>query len=562
MKKKKNNYKEASKTRRDLLKLSAITASSHLVFSPFEIMLDGIFSQFVAKAYAEQVGVMPGRFVYFQHYGAPLRSMYDHFANVNNDSHFKPNKNMATNYKAVGGRYSDVEYSTHNYNGFHIPKMWQSQLPARGNTWVPMTNALDNSMSILGLDAPNAHTIAAGDVLRPSTEFSLLGLISDQSKLPLPALNLNGFNISFKSKTNKPYTKYVPSGSANALKKILSPFDRTATQLISSSNTSLNNKIERAFASLQSGSNKKNSLLASLGVSRKSATELIQSGFDDLGTVWAGLHGKYQELINRSLANVGKLKGFGEYPIGNNTPATRSSMYIVDNLVVRDLDMRNLCRDAQINEMASHFAIAEFMLTRNLSQSLVVRPENIIKTKFATQTGAASSLRGIAYDSHSIGIMPILIATAAHFYAFHSCLNEFISVLKETPSDNQKTLYDSTVIHVGAEFNRKPKVTGGGSDHAGEARSSMLYSGMIDSQIVVGNTKANYSNPIWSGSYGAGDICPELGNIHLNPGHHISTIAKMLDLPSSPSKNNPSLVKKENGKVTAIIPRSKLINNT
>ncbi len=568
----KKNKKSPNHKKRDLLKLSGLTVGASF-FNPLEIFIGSIIDGAIKQAAADTIGSSNSKFILLQQYGAPVRSMYDHFINPYNDTGFITNPYVATKFvKQSGSTYDNVTYATTPYlagsTQTHVPHIWSQSIPTASGGSVAMSSTLKNLLSIQGINALNsAHPGAARNLMRPATAYTVTGLLADKSTSPIPILKMNSTNISYQSKTSVPIVDLPFKSNSNMLATLLSPFQKQAQQQISQANPDLNLKIERALASISEFSKTNYSeKLGNFEGTRTKAVELIQAGLDDLSNHWDGLLAKYKSLISRSITNYSEFEGFGDAPIGNLSPSSRGNdyRYSAAGAIVKDSDLRTAIPTLLVNGMAERFAVAEYSITRDFSQSVTMITNGSPLAKFKSTTNGNPVNASIAHDAHFIGVMPNLMIQSFTYRAMHACLHELITQLKNKTLGDGTTYFDNSLIYVGGEFNRSPRSDKSGSDHGWQAASASLYSGKIDQFKVIGNTYAQSyvagkrgSGSTRPGSWGYHAPIPELSNVTLNYGHLASTMAKILNV-ESPSPNNPSLVNIKNGKVDSLLSNAKL----
>ncbi len=563
---KKNKFSKTNKSKRDMLKVSSIIGTGLAARSPLMILVEGILNSFVLQAHAQESGTSISRYIFLQQSGGPLRCMYDHFINPYNDSGMIANKQVATKYTVQNGRYTDVEYSLHKYKDFYAPYMWRNSVPNAANGYDKMTNLLDNMLVVNGIHSSFAHSIGTMNLTKPTTNFSLPGLINDEAKSPIPALNLSFSGASFSSRKSNPVLSKAVSNSNNMLTELLAPFDRKVGPSIGKNNKLINDAIERAFSSLGDQAKNNQILSGTIETSRASAAKLIKDGFEDLSSVWDVLYNKYLNLIDKSFSERRKIVGISDKPIGLADASKRDVKYrfgLDMSLLTRNPDLSLLTFSKQRENVAARFAMTEFAITRNYSHIVMLNTNLSLSAKNLMRNNLKAQNIGITTDSHFNGIMNTLAFQAQDFFAQHACLNELISSLKKTPIDGDSNLFNDTVVQVGGEFNRRPRQDGSGADHGGSAQSTTLYSGKIKGPIAIGDMyKTNFLNTsaTYYGSTGVGAKNAELNNKHINPGNSISTVAKIIGLAESPSENNHSLVMIKDGVVVPSIRKSKLVD--
>jgi uncharacterized protein (DUF1501 family) len=131
------------------------------------------------------------------------------------------------------------------------------------------------------------------------------------------------------------------------------------------------------------------------------------------------------------------------------------------------------------------------------------------------------------------------------------CLTEYVTQLKA------KGIFDRTVIHISAEFNRTPKADGTGADHGFMASNTTLISGMVAAPGVVGNIqKASLSNT-YQGTFGvATPYVLDNFNRPIQVNDVARTLSAMLGVDDIVT-NGRALLKPENGKWVLRKPEAK-----
>ncbi|MCB0393103.1 MAG: DUF1501 domain-containing protein, partial [Bdellovibrionales bacterium] len=193
---------------------------------------------------------------------------------------------------------------------------------------------------------------------------------------------------------------------------------------------------------------------------------------------------------------------------------------------------------------AEQFALVEFVVTNDLSRSITICPRSI--SGIMINGGRANMI----FDQHNVGCIISYYLNSMYYRALSACLLELIEILKSQGK------FQDTVIDVGGEFNRNPRNNGSGADHGSAGGSMALYTGMLNSPMVLGNIYRDRGGN-YSGTWGQGAPISQYG-IPLDIGHWGSTIATLLGVPS-PVTARPSIVSVNGNTITSNIEQAKQV---
>lgn len=532
-------------SRRDLLKLSSCSAFG---LSRTGVLLQALFEGMITDAYAQGTNYNK-KYIFISQGGAPPRWFFDLPLIPDGDrSKFIPSNNAIITKFVGSDRYTSGEYATTLQNGIHMPWMWQFDIPTANGGFSPMKNLMDGMLMMRGLDTKNpAHIPAQGQHYNPNgIKQTINSLTSDHSSTPISAISIGA--SSFRYNSLKGYTPVKLSGSGNVIKNLLSPFIKVNNSKYNSDQDKIQSVLETGLYNLNSLSHGDRAENQRITKSMEAALDLFGTQWGDLDTVFNNLVDKYQSLIDRSLDTSRILPGINDKPIGNT--GTRDKRYsspgagIIQHANVLDIIVKG---ETEINNLAVRFAVAEFVITNNLTSSVSIGSNVLSKLKNSDGTVFQNY-----FDEHGTGGMISLLANTYYNMALSSCLYELISMLKS------KNMFEDTVIDLCGEFGRMPKTDGSGSDHSAEANSNTLISGSIDGTHVIGNISNEFEKrkTTYKGTWGAYASNEKVGL--LGQGHFASTIATLLDLPS-PVTAVPSLVKKEGSAFVPILPMGKIV---
>jgi hypothetical protein len=527
------SHKKSKKhSRRDLLKHFGLGAAVAASSSPIEIFLDSFVEGLVSKAIAQEAKNESNKYIMIQQFGAPPRWMYDLFLQPYGGQVVKNNSvasELVLRNESGQRRYTEARYKTYNVKGIRAPHIWTQKVGSSRGGLRPVSDLMDNMLVIQGVDALNpGHAPAAGLQNRPLTTLSLDGVVADQSSDPFGALSFGSRELEYKSQTGRSRKHYTAQQDMAAL----------LPKAFESSDIDINKKYKREISAavLKLNASLENAKLggAELVKNTKSAKDLMRGELDKLKSEYPALLKKYEKIIKDTLENTKSLKGFSDFPIGTTKTRTtlKAYQYNLADLFAEDADLRSVIDRYTIGNLAKQFAMTEYSIVNNLTSTASLNIDY-----------ARSFLNGravtITNDQHNTGSVMSVIFMTLFYRVSSACTLGLIDALKATPYKNSN-LFDYTVIRKGSEFGRHPRVDGSGSDHAVNASSCMILSGMIKGPIVAGQILKNGATiGSRAGSWGAG------GSLEHGPkattGYLISTLAAMLGVPT-PSVNNPSLI--------------------
>ena len=537
--------------RRDLLKiLGGVTAGVGLLDSPFGMLLEAMTRGSYGRAIAQAAGIAPRKWIDLRFDGSPPRWVYDLFLTpYTGGAAYVPNPQVGTKYVATNGRYTEVEYETVTMNGIKVPWLWQFTVPAAGGGDRSMAPLLSNMLQIRGVNIGNPDHSAAQQLhYRPlGAQQTVSALSADPSEAPLAALYFNASSFQFGSMANK--SPIMLSG-ANLISSLLTPFISQSSASFKTNRANLKTYMDAARTAFATELTAKNPAHAISVDAQRSSQELFESTFGDLAVVWADLFNKYQDLVTRAFDPTKVMAGINDLPIGITT--TRSLHYRSNDTLVTNEDLRTMVQAATTranNTMAQSFALAEFVMSKNLSDSLTLGMGSIVGLNV---NGATVNHNP---DEHFTGRMPSLLLNTYLARAHAACLLEFIDRLKSPAI----AAWGETVINVSGEFNRRPRADGTGADHAHEAGSYTLYSGCVSGPKIIGNIKATNGENPYPGTWGFCAPIPTLGGQALDAGYASASIATMLRTPSPLTARSSVPEEDANGKIVPKIELAKIV---
>ncbi len=246
--------------RRQLLKFLGMGGATHAL-KPLHVLVAGVVEGAMTRAYAQSAGINPRMLLYVQMYGSPPRWMYDQFLNPYNSSGFVANPAIGTRLTSSGGRLTGVSYDTVPVtktgwaDTIHAPWMWQFPLPAPGGTTRPMTDLLDNMLSIQGLDSlSDAHEAANLTIQQPLGALtSLAGLPVDYATTPIKAVESGSYRLALRTKMG---ASYASVGGSNYVSSLMTPFVNNASTSFQTKESQLKTAFSGAVSALAAAAKK------------------------------------------------------------------------------------------------------------------------------------------------------------------------------------------------------------------------------------------------------------------------------------------------------------------
>lgn len=527
----------------------------------------------VNKAQAQSVTVNPRNYVFLGMPGGPPRWFFDGPLDPFNSGNYMSNPHVGTRFANNGGRAGDVVHETTpiTQNGvtLHMPYLWRNTIPTSSGAEVPMGRLMSNMLMMRGISMEaDGHDNNYRKQMRPlNSSPSLDGQVADRSTRSVPAVLLG---------PNVPQDSYLSAkgiGAKNVgqfydpLSRVLEPFmqgNDNPNSAFQSRRIAMENAISQALTQLGAYAQSNNPGAENLFSLRNSAETLLRSSFGNLEVEYNQRYNKYNNLIIacRQKAINQQILGVTDLPIGPGdfTNITRQAQ-INDGQFVYNNDYRSLISaNSSINYLAESLAVAEFLLVRGYSSSIVCGFGGV-SNFLVDQLRSAGNPNGVAtgsnmvwdMDEHFGGSHLSIIANGFMFLAIAACLNEFIETLKAN------NLFNETVIQLGSEMSRLPRADQSGSDHGWAGNAISVFSGAVDRPLVLGNCYVDARNHSTigqdqnRGSWGIGaptlvDGVEQL----LTIGHATSTVAHLLRVqPILP--NNGSLVRETGNTLTQMV---------
>jgi hypothetical protein len=533
-------------SRRQILSMLGWAGAAYPFADPLDMITNGIVDSLIREAQA-QGAIQPRNYVCVLFGGAPTQWVWN-FLRPRGDldpfiGNFSMKNRLTENY--YSGDNSKTEYvvmpiTLPNGQVIHLPPLWASQLPTRNGGSIPMSEITQNMIMFRGVNmqVDIGHQIGPSRVPGPiPSEPTLSGLVAEASNTPIPAIGTSGFSYQtpfadpklYAYKSGKGVGIILLRGTGDGINKILSPFSNTdpvvtAQHLQKLQSQIIEQKIQVAMQELGDYSRSGKPGSEVLYTMRSKAEELFKRTFGNLSTIYTDLELKYKTIANRcgteSIANIIPPSGAGSYnaTLGGDTG------------------------------IAGQFALAEFLLKEGLSSTVTISGSNV----GVNGIGNLNDEHGQAAGPHGHDRQNSLIC---HSFQFR-CVAAMIQELKTALGP---TIWENTVVEVGAEYDRSPRDTVStsspyyGSDHAPESNTLTIFSGAIQQPLFRGNIKVNgRESSTYKGTWGAAaPVNTNFGNNIIVTNEHVaSSVAKLLRI-ESPARA-PSLIEVDaNGSITS-----------
>lgn len=548
--------------RRDLLKGIGLTCAMSLIHDK---MTNQIVNSFISSAQAAP-GALPNfRYINFFTYGGLPRWYFDLPVAPNGDDKFNPGKQIITSMKMESNGEVSGKYQHIKMGDFFLPLLWSYDIPLVGGGIGKLNELASSGLFIRGidqgLDGHDFNTLKQNSPVSGGMSYS--GLFSDSGNTPVPTANTDG-SFEHRSAKSKSNIRFLSRGDLKVLSTSFSDFKTTDPKSFNRRDAA-EKMIKLAVSSIQKTQGTNSPYVSAIKENRDNALELLGSDFSKADEEYTVIFNKYKMLISRALSMP--LPGVTDSPINAIPGDSRFRIYVpgLDPYIMpseKTGDIQVGFSSLIINPEFTHsFALAEFLITKNLSSSVLGNlrffqnfdvlnyylPNSLSNNSDLLQ--AESRKLGLGVDAHATGTFPALIMFTRHYHAYATCLHELMSVLKG------KNLYDQTLIHTTSDFNRVPQKAGSGSDHGFDGCATSVFSGRIKSTVVVGNI---HQGTVDQGAWGKSANCESLGNRKINIGNVASTICSIFDLPT-PAINDTSLISLDENK-NVIMPKVKPAN--
>ena len=519
--------------RRDLIEQTGALGSAHFAYRLLATMLTSV--PFANELYGQTTSK---KYISLQFPGAPARWMFDLFLTPYESKDFMSNPMVGTRFSDIGSTYTEVVYETIQKAGISVPYIWGVPVPKSEGGTRDMAELLNHMLCLQGLDTGNSgHTASQKLHFTPPSSIKSVGaLAADASSMPLDFVNQYGSDLDFQSTARK--TPVLITGGGNLLAKMLNAFNVELTAPQRSKQDAMEQAIAAATNALNTELTKRQPASEVFVENSRKSLQMIEEGFNDLDAFWTEAVARYTDLVKRSLTQV--IPFINDKPIGLGTENSLAS-HKYNGSNPAHLDMRDyITSSSNIGSLAQRFAVTEYVITRNLTQSTSMRIGRIN--------------HGITHDSHFSGSIPTMYFNTLLFRAVSACTLELIDNLKSTGQ------WNDTVIELSGEFNRSPKVADGGSDHGWQGKSITFLSGQIPGPKIIGTIRQTAPNSAYAGTWGYGTPQPVLGKV-LGNVYGASTLAYLLGV-ESPISNAIPLVYFQDGQLLSIIENTRILKDT
>ncbi len=502
-------------------------------------------------------------YVHFNFFGAPPRWYFDLFLKPKENSSFQSNPMTATHFSGVSSQGYKSMRGWAKYRGISIPPLWTQKIISPREKNIPlMTDLLDNSLIFRGVKMGiDGHEINNRRLMMPSLNVpSLHGTLTDFSDRALPSINLLGQSelssnalSSYLSKNNVPPINIMPKG--DVAKDLFGNF----------LHHDWNEAVEHGISDFLKYNAPKNIQKRQLNYQDK-IRKLSKSKIEQLISQYPAIFKKYDSIIKQCLLSK-NIKGVTDKKISGLDSTKKvdtdfAKRYQNEDYYLGGEDLRDTFKTSRIDSLAEQFALTELLVLNGMSRCVASEINTITNLKYENclseddfekyskgkkfnLTNGSKKDYFFDLDPHFSGEVPHLLYANVFWFTFASCLSEFVLRLKETPFNSNSSVFDKTLIHLVSEFDREPNPNLSGSEHGWNGHTSTLISGMFEGFNIRGNIKINSSDNMFknSGTWGESATIKELDGQHLVYGNIASSLASILEIPSSTPKDE-SLVKK------------------
>lgn len=501
--------------------------------------------------------------VHVYSYRSPPRWHFDQFLNPYGHEKFVPNHYMATQYMPENGRYTSYMNRLIPWKGLQLPPIWAEKV-SRNSGAAGYDELLDNLMSVQGFDAGSSDHSSAGEYLMvpPGWDRGVAQIMAESSTSRLPPVALDCTLKMADSRDPAQLLSLKTSSSKNALERILRPFDCSLLK----DNPLVASLLEQEFQSAlgeinRAGLHLKGAEREQLLKENEDAVGLFRDCVADLDSKWEKLYEKYDRAVWDALDYISP--GINDLPIGTADIKARASgkEYTIQHQQITSPDLRSaIAKGTYLPDMAAQFAVAEYLASHRLTNSITLQPSHFSGVHFQNE-GGKSQIWQIDHDQHSMGAFPALYLNHFYFRALGACLVEFTRSMKAVRTPTGR-LFDEVVVQVGSEFNRVPNPGLGGTDHGWQAAGVTYLSGAIQGPTLLGRVvdtvpeSPDSAQPL--GSMGMGARIPQMGGKILNPRNLNATTLALLGV-DDPVVREQAVVKLEGGKVVSRIDKLSLV---
>lgn len=497
------------------------------------LVMEQAISSFLMKAFAQEV--TDRHYVHVSLAGAPPRWLFDLILKPSSSAIVaagnRDNPNAAdggfgtTITPKAGGGYNLAYSPTVTIAGkpWLFPPVWRFSSGAR-----PFTSLLQNCHFIRGVDMEiNSHDLSNGRQVSPIIGgLSLNGVTADKYKRPIPSVAFGGMRSGtvFRSESGYSALRFGLDG-ANPLTAILSVFDPSTNGRLLAGDAHWLALKNQALEQIDLYSQSIGISNQALTESYESAIELIRSRVYELQSSYDATFARYDNLVRAAII---ARDYSGIFPATMN-PSQDTTRFAINGRTAPSNLWDMLDDRTKISGFAQGFAVSEILLKNKITSNLV------IGTGGFTNLNLVQGRTSVSSDHHTVGALSSTILSTVYYRALLSCLVEFKAALGSE--------FAKTVIHISSEFNRNPRGSGTGSDHAPEASNVTLISGLIQQAGLVGNIRQNSGNNNYPGGWGvAAPIRLETENRPINVNDIARTVSTLLMHEKQVTQNGHSLI--------------------
>jgi hypothetical protein len=424
------------------------------------------------------------------------------------------------------------------------------------------------------MNAPD-HPINGAKIAAPVPGGnSFTGILSSRCPYILNNISLGNTPTTrvFKSPTGESGI-FVPTREKNYMKYLLDSFENPV-------NKWRNQEVIKAFSSILGGTPVYQTITSE-------AQKEIIDDFSKAVKKYTSLSDQAVKEFEYSNINDKPIKGSALKSVleGKKTIEEFFFDYHLDLGLYVGEDLRDMLKEATLDYWPAYFALAETALIHNLTNNIVLSPEqengltmitrhthfvrtDNCKVSYNKKTNQSmmnidpenivtdSFRQNYAMDSHSHGNFAYLLSNSIFYLSFSSMLLELVDSLKKIKLDNGNTLFQDTLIHLTAEYDRIPNHDLAMSEHNEKAHVSTFFSGSIENFHVTGNISKGTDKGPERGTYGNGAV--NEGDEFFSYDHITSTISEFFNVPTL-TKRKKSLIEMKAGKIVPRFPLSKTI---
>ncbi len=548
-------------TRREWIALMGGSAVAATPLGTFLSALQGRYTRLSGEALAQQQTRV--RLVSLYTYMAPPRWTFDLFLNPRGQNPGRVgNPQVANGFLTAPGAntYTIPTWVPVPMEGIFVPRLWSVPVAKPGGGTRPLNPLLQNMLSIRGLDTGNPdHNIAWQYHQLPlSARYGVAAMSAIGTSKPFAAVNINPIGVPLPLGSA---ADAVPLSTVNvpaaASTNIIAPF--LAPYTLPESNAPVKETAVReavhetlaAFHTASKGNYAKHGILESTW---NQAGKMVERDITALTERWPALFAKYKSLTDAALSQSLVLPGVDDKPVLVGGPGQMSPNG--QGFVLPTGDARTLFSPAsgfrpQMDRAAATFAMTEFLLSENLSDSVTAN----IPPIEGLNVGGVAFVQN--FDEHQCGTAASVLINSRFHLAVASCLLELVETCKTAGT------WNDTVIQLASEFGRTPRATGLGSDHGFHGANVSIFSGQVKGPLVIGDIRrTNPTTPTYPGTWGEGAPVklPESAvPVHLNIAMVAASLSTLLRV-ESPVSAAPSLLSRDTqGNIVSKLPMGSLV---